>query len=59
MVAADINGDGRPDIILTSRQGSGRNLLMTALNNGNGYSVYFSDRRNHRSAASQETGDYA
>lgn len=36
VVAADINGDGRPDLILTSRQGSGRNILMTALNNGNG-----------------------
>ena len=36
-LAADINGDGRPDLVLTTRGDSGgRNLLMTALNTGSG-----------------------
>ncbi len=36
VVAGDVNGDGRPDLVLTTRANSPRNLLMAALNNGNG-----------------------
>ncbi len=36
LVAGDINGDGRADLILTSNEQSTRPSLMTLLNNGNG-----------------------